>query len=309
MTTRDKVAAAPGVATSTRPRGRGIGLRLSPYLFLLPSAILLLAFFTAPMISLLYYGFRETALDGTSHFTGLDNYGILAQETRFRANFTATAQYLVGNLLIATPIAYFAAVLISSKVRGSGSLRTLFLIPWVLSSVVTALLFKTMLDPNSGPVTQLLEFIVGRPLQLTLSQEGSVLVIIMHAAWRSFPIQMLLIAAGMASIPQELYESVRVDGGNKWDEFRYITFPLTRVALMAAILIITVFTLQDAEGVYALTQGGPGYATETAAVRLFKEAFVYFNIGLASSIGLALIVVTVIILFLYSRVPGQKEAN
>jgi ABC-type sugar transport system permease subunit len=119
---------------------------------------------------------------------------------------------------------------------------------------------------------------------------------------------MLLIAAGITSIPVELYEAARVDGANLWKQFRYITLPLTRIPLFSAVLLISVFTIQDAEGVYALTQGGPGYATEVTGVRLFKEAFLYFNISLASSIGIALIVLSIIVMTVYLRILGKGEA-
>ena len=279
-----------------------------PYTLLFPTGVLLIAFLAIPFFSLFYYGVHKTDLSGASTFTGLGNFTLLFQESRFIQNISATVQYLVGVLLISIPLAYFAAILISSNMKGVGILRTIFLIPWVLAPVVTALLFKTMLDPTSGPITLLLKWIFGQPVYLTLSPEGARLVIILHSAWRSFPLEMLLIAAGITVIPQELYEAARVDGATFWQQFRYITLPLTRIPLFSAVLLISVFTIQDAEGVYALTQGGPGYATEVTGVRLFKEAFLYFNISLASSIGIALIVLSILVMIIYLRILGKEEA-
>lgn len=279
-----------------------------PYLLLSPTVILLVAFLAVPFFSLFYYGVHKTDLQGVSTYTGLNNFRVLIQEARFIQNLQNTLLYLVGVLVISIPLAYFAASLISSNMAGVGVLRTIFLIPWVLAPVVTALLFKTMLDPTSGPITMLLKWIFGQPVYLTLSPDGAKLVIILHSAWRSFPFEMLLIAAGITSIPVELYEAAKVDGASLWEQFRYITLPLTRVQLFSAILMISVWTIQDAEGVYALTQGGPGYATEVTGVRLFKEAFLYFNISLASSIGIALIVLSIIVMTLYLRILGKGEA-
>ena len=280
-----------------------------PYLLLSPTVILLVAFLAIPFFSLFYYGVHKTSLQGVSTFNGLDNFNILIHEGRFVQNLEATLRYLVGVLVISVPLAYFAAVLISSNMRGVSVLRTIFLIPWVLAPVVTALLFKTMMDPTSGPITMLLKWIFGQPVYLTLSPDGARLVIILHSAWRSFPFEMLLIAAGITSIPVELYEAARVDGANLWTQFRYITLPLTRIQLFSAVLMISVWTIQDAEGVYALTQGGPGYATEVTGVRLFKEAFLYFNISLASSIGIALIALSIIVMTVYLRILGKGEAD
>jgi multiple sugar transport system permease protein len=277
------------------------------YLLLAPLVLLLVTFLAVPFVSLFYFGLRKTDFSGVSTFVGLGNFRLLFNEARFIENVSASLLYLVGVLVISIPIAYFAAVLISSNLKGVGLLRTIFLIPWVLAPVVTALLFKTMLDPSSGPISMVLSWLAGHPVYPTLTSPGARLVIVLHSAWRSFPLEMILIAAGIASIPKELYEAARVDGANVWQQFRRITLPLTRVSLFSAILTISVFTIQDAEGVYALTQGGPGYATEVTGVRLFKEAFLYFNIGLASSIGVVLILLSVLVIFIYLRILGQGE--
>jgi len=299
---------ARNITTSTWQRFfRSARKNALPYTLLFPTGVLLIAFLAIPFFSLFYYSLQKTDLSGAYTFIGLGNFTLLFQESRFIQNISATVQYLVGVLLISIPLAYFAAILISSNMKGVGILRTIFLIPWVLAPVVTALLFKTMLDPTSGPITLLLKWIFGQPVYLTLSPEGARLVIILHSAWRSFPLEMLLIAAGITVIPQELYEAARVDGATFWQQFRYITLPLTRIPLFSAVLLISVFTIQDAEGVYALTQGGPGYATEVTGVRLFKEAFLYFNISLASSIGIALIVLSILVMIIYLRILGKGE--
>jgi len=306
--TYDGLASSSKSGSGSQRSAGTLSKHILPYSLLSPTVILLAAFLAIPFFSLFYYGVHKTDLQGVSTYVGLNNFVILFREARFLQNLQATLLYLVGVLTISIPLAYFAAVLISSNMRGVGVLRTIFLIPWVLAPVVTALLFKTMMDPTSGPITMLLKWIFGQPVYLTLTPSGARLVIILHSAWRSFPFEMLLIAAGITSIPGELYEAARVDGANLWKQFRYITLPLTRVQLFSAVLMISVWTIQDAEGVYALTQGGPGYATEVTGVRLFKEAFLYFNISLASSIGIALIVLSVIIMTIYLRILGKGEA-
>lgn len=286
---------------------KGLRRNALPYILLLPLVVILISFLAIPFISLIYYSLQRTELGVGNVFVGLANFNILLHESRFAANLTATLVYLAGVLVLSVPMAYFAAVLISSNRRGVGGIRTIFLIPWVLAPVVTALLFRTMLDPQSGPITIAMSWLLGHPFYLTLSEEGSRLLIVLHSAWRSFPLEMLLIAAGITSIPQELYEAAKVDGAGLWQQFRRITLPLTRIPLFSAVLLISVYTVQDAEGVYALTQGGPGYGTEVTGVRLFKEAFLYFNIGFASSIGIALITLSVLVIVIYFRILGQGE--
>ncbi|MQA85649.1 MAG: ABC transporter permease subunit [Streptosporangiales bacterium] len=285
----------------------GRGRRALPYLLLLPSVALLLAFFAAPFVSLFYFALRRLDLTGVSRFVGLDNFGILFGEARFAQNLLATLEYLVGVLVLSLPVAYVAAILVSRAVRGMSLLRTVLLIPWVLAPVVTAVLFRTLVDPSRGPVTRLLELVTGGSASLIQQPAGAMIVVILHSAWRSVPIAMLILAVGISAIPRELHEAARIDGGGRWAEFRHVILPLTRPHLISASIVISVFTLHDAEGVYSLTQGGPGYGTEVAAVRLFKEAFRYYDVGIGSAVGVALVVLAVVVLGIQFGMSRREE--
>ncbi|NPV07402.1 MAG: sugar ABC transporter permease [Anaerolineae bacterium] len=280
-----------------------------PYILLLPVVLVLLLFLAWPLGSIFYFSLRRTPLGAASELVGLANFALLLGEGRFLGNLLASLRYLIGVLALSVPLAYLAAILISSKLRGAGTFRTIFMLPWIIAPVVSAILFRTMIDPYSGPVTQLLAWLTGRRYLFLVEPNLALLTIIVHSAWRSFPFEMLLIAAGLTGIPQELYDSAKVDGAGGWAQFRYVTLPLTRNQLFVAVLLITIWTLQDAEGVYSLTQGGPGYVTEVAGVRLFKEAFIYFNIGIGSAIGVILIVLSIVFMILYLRLIGEGETQ
>ena len=144
----------------SRPVGDSFGQRMRrgwrrhrfPYLLLAPTVFLLLAFLIVPFFTLFYYGFFETMLDGTTNFVGLGNFNYLFHEVRFGRNVINSLLYVFGNLALSIPIAYFGALLVTSGSRGGGLLRTMLLIPWILAPVVTALLFRTMLNPSGGPI-------------------------------------------------------------------------------------------------------------------------------------------------------------
>ncbi len=280
-----------------------------PYLLLLPAVVVLVVFLAWPLASIFYFSLRETPLGGASLFVGLDNFTLLLSENRFLNNLLASLRYLVGVLALSVPLAYLAAILISSRLRGAGVFRTIFMLPWIIAPVVSSILFRTMVDPYSGPITAVLEWLTGKQYLFLVKPDLATLSIVVHSAWRSFPFEMLLIAAGLTAISPELYDSAKVDGAGAWYQFRYVTLPLTRNQLFVAVLLVTIWTLQDAEGVYSLTQGGPGYVTEVAGVRLFKEAFIYFNIGIGSAIGVVLILLSILFMILYLRVLGAGEAQ
>jgi ABC-type sugar transport system permease subunit len=295
--------------TRTRAAARRRRRHVLPYVLLAPTAVLLIGLYGAPFVSLFYYALRNYSLSGASKYVGFGNLTGLFQEDRFRHDLVVTAIYLVGVLVLSLPIAYAAAVVVSRKARGIALLRTVLLIPWVLAPVVTALLFRTLIDPVQGPLSKAVSAIAGHPVYLSSNATDALTVVIVHAAWRSFPLEMLLLAAAISGIPRELYEAVRVDGAGRWREFRHITLPMTRQALISACIVIGVFTIQDAEGLYSLTQGGPGYGTESTAVRLFKEAFLYYNVGGGAAIGVILVAVTLVVLLLLFWLSRRIEAS
>lgn len=270
-----------------------------PYLFLLPSVILLIFFLAAPLISGIYMSFQKISLAGISEFVGFQNYRLLVGEERFRNNLLLSVLYVVGNVGLSVPLAYAAALLITGKLRGTRFFRAIFLTPFIVTPVVSAILFRSMVDPSFGPISALLEMITGERYIILADSTLAMLTIIGHSFWRSFSFVMLFLAAGIATIPAEIYEAAKVDGAGAWARFRSVTFPLTKMHLAIVLLIITMWTLQDAETVYALTGGGPGYSTEVTAVRLFKDAFINFNISYGATIGVFLLMLSAVFMVLY----------
>ncbi len=278
-----------------------------PYLFLLPSVILLIFFLAAPLVSGIYMSFQKISLKGVSEFVGFRNYSLLFGEERFRNNLLFSVLYVAGNVGFSIPLAYAAALLITGKLRGTQFFRSIFLIPFIVAPVVSAILFRSMVDPSFGPITTLLEVITGKRYIILADSTLAMLTIIGHSFWRSFSFVMLFLAAGIATIPTELYEAAKVDGAGAWARFGHITFPLTKIHLTIVLLIITMWTLQDAETVYALTQGGPGYSTEVTAVRLFKDAFINFNLSYGATIGVFLLMMSAIFMIFYFKLMGGAE--
>ncbi|MDZ7338981.1 MAG: sugar ABC transporter permease [candidate division KSB1 bacterium] len=278
--------------------------QLLPYVLLAPTVLLLGAFMVSPVLSGAFLSMFRTALDGTRSFVGASNYRLLLGETRFRSNVTLSLFYVLGNLSLSLPFAYAAALLITRPVRAARVLRGIYLLPWIVAPVVSALLFRSLVDPTFGPLSWLVEKVSGRPHVILTEPPLAMGTIILHSFWRSFPFMMLFLAAGIASIPQELYEAAKVDGGGRWTQFRYLTLPLTKVHLGVVLVVITMWTLQDAETVYAMTEGGPGYSTEVAAVRLFKMSFINFDLNTGATIGVILVVLGVLFMFAYLRLTG-----
>jgi multiple sugar transport system permease protein len=120
---------------------------------------------------------------------------------------------------------------------------------------------------------------------------------------------MLFIAAGLTTIPPEIYEAATIDGAGKWKQFLTMTLPMLKNHLFIVTLMVTNATLQSSESIYALTKGGPGYNTETIAVRMFKNAFVYNELRTGAAFGILLLLIAVIFIFLYRKVLNVQEGE
>jgi len=274
---------------------------IQAYGFLAPTIILIAFFLVSPMVTGLIMSFYKTGLSGVTKFVGMQNYWLLLTEGRFLNNLRLSLIYVLGNIFLSLPLAYIMALLITSKLRGATFLRGVFLLPWVVAPIVSAVLFRSLVDPTFGVISLLIEKIAGQQVVILADPIGAMVVVIIHSVWRSLPVMTLFLAAGMAMIPKEIYEAAMVDGANKWVQFRAITFPLTKIQLVIVLLTITLWTLQDAETVYAMTEGGPGYSTEVMAVRLFKESFINFDLNAGATMGMLLLLVGLVFMILYTR--------
>jgi len=278
-----------------------------PYSFLLPSVLLVLMFLVYPIISGLVMSFQRETLAGEVYWVGLSNFRMLFGEGRFSLNMRLSIIYVLGNLSLSVPLAYFASLLVTSRESGKLSFfRALYLLPFITAPVVSSVIFLSMTDPVSGPFTMVLEWFTGRRPVILADPGLAMGTVILHSFWRSFSFIMLFLAAGMTTIPHELYESAKVDGASPWKLFTNITFPLTRLHLALSMLIITMWTIQDAETVFALTRGGPGYSTEVLAVRLFKDSFINFNLNVGATIGVVLLAVSLLFMALYLKLMERK---
>jgi ABC-type sugar transport system permease subunit len=283
----------------------------SPQWLFLPALVFLALFWLVPLGPGLMLSCQAPVAGSQSYrWVGLANYRHLLAEETFRQNLLLTLYYLIGVVCLTTPVAYGTALVISRRSRALGAIRALFLIPWVIPPVVSALIFKSLADDKIGPLAAVYRAIAGDPDLIPLQDAfWAMATVILHSFWRSVPVLTLFLLAGMTTIPDELHEAAQVDGATIWQRFRSITLPLTRGHLATGLLLISAFTLQDAETIYALTQGGPGHDTEVAAVRLFREAFDYGRLPTAAVVGTFLLGAGLVLMVLYLTLFRRVEAT
>ena len=273
-----------------------------PYAFLAPTVVLLLALTVYPLFYIVRISlYRLTP--GGEVFVGMENFLRLFQDAFFHQALWHTLVFAAVALALELGLGLVLALLLDSRIRARGLWRSLFLLPMILPPVVAGVIWRLIYNPNFGVLNGLLQALGIDTTQLTWLADPSValLSVIFVDVWEWTPFVFLILLAGLQAIPEEPYEAARMDGANAWQVFRDITLPLLRPAILVAVLLRTMDLLRIFDQVFILTQGGPGGATETISLYIYKTAFRFFDFGYAAAMSLALLVATLILSRLFIR--------
>ena len=263
--------------------------KVVPWLFVLPILVINLAVVAGPALSAVYYAMTDWSGIGAANWVGLDNFRTLAGDSAFRHAFQNNVIWLAMFLTVPIAMALIAASLLAPVRRGALVFRMALFIPYVLPSVITAALWRGLLSPDRGIPALLTDWGVPGFDKAFLGAPDTVLPAIGFVDnWHWWGFLMVLFLASMQNIPSDLYESARLDGASRWQEFRDVTLPGIRPTFVFMILMTTIWSFLTFDYIWILTQGGPAGASEVLAVLVFKEAFRNFNAGYAAAIGLTM---------------------
>jgi multiple sugar transport system permease protein len=179
----------------------------------------------------------------------------------------------------------------------------LFVMPMMATPVAIALVWTMMFHPQLGVLNYLLSFIGIGPQEWFFNPRTVIPSLVLVETWQWTPLVMLIVLGGLAAIPTEPYESAEIDGANAFQRFRYITLPMIAPFLMVAVIIRTIDALKSFDIIYAITQGGPGTASETINLYLYSVAFAYYDVGYGSAIAVVFfaLVIALSLLMLHLR--------
>jgi multiple sugar transport system permease protein len=241
---------------------------------------------------------------GLSRFVGLDNYIDALGTAKFWEAMKTTVLFTVISVGLELALGLGMALVMHRAFRGRGLLRTVVLVPWAILTVVTAITWRTMFEPELGFVNSVLSALSlpGGDI-VWLGEEGYALaVMILADVWKTSPFMALLLLAGLQGIPDELHDAAKVDGANAWQRFRSITLPLLVPAITVALIFRTLDALRVFDLPYVLTKGANG--TETLSLLAQTELVANRNTGLGSSLAVLTFITVMGISFLYIRFMG-----
>lgn len=221
-----------------------------------------------------------------SPFIGLANFRSLFGDPLLLTATKNTLLWAVYTFCLALPIALLVSVCLVSIKRGRNLYQGLIYLPVVVSLVAVILLFRMLMDPEVGQFNQILRQLhLPEPRWLS-SSDTALITSVAIGTWKGLGFNVILLTAGMLGIPQEIYDAAVVDGVNAWSRFRHITMPLLAHTLLLITVLMAIGTLQEFTMPYILTNGGPGTATTTYNMLLYKEAFSNMRFGVASAAAL-----------------------
>lgn len=276
-----------------------------PIVWFLPALVLLLVVTLYPLLYVVWMSFQKTRYYELAGFVGLDNYAFVFSSQEFVDSSVASLIFVFGSLALAIPIGLFAAVTFNALGSFASLFRVITLLPWTLSMGVVASLWLWVLNPSYGPVSYLMAQ-MGLSQSLLLGDPDlAIWLLVITTAWWSFPYVMVIVTAGLQSVPKELYEAVEMDGGGSWTKFRFVTFPhllptLGSTALNLAILYLTIVTL-----ILVLTGGGPLGVTATWSFQVFNGTVRTVNIAPAAVYSMVVLIANLLLGFVYVRFTGR----
>jgi len=288
------------------PRGEGVRTadKTLAFILLAPTIAVLLALTIYPLIYSIKISLQGEAGNWTlQNFTRLvaDRFFLSALAHTFvYAAIALTAEFLIGLAL---------ALLLNSQMRGRAVFRSLLLVPMMLPAVVVGVVWRLMLNSNFGAVNGTLKGfgINTDALTWTASPKLAMASVIVADVWQWTPFMFLILLAGLQAIPQEPYEAALIDGSTAWQTFRHVTLPLLKPAILIALLLRTMDLLRVFDQIFILTEGGPGFATETVSLYIYRTAFRFSNFGYAAAMSFVLLAITNVISVGYIRVLQTRE--
>lgn len=265
---------------------------VTAYGFLLPNIIGLFVFVFLPILYAFYVSLHDWNALSPKVFSGFANYSKLIHDKEFWTSLKLTLLFSV----IYVPLLYFLSLLsalMMNALKGwvTGVTRTLFLLPFAITSVISAIIGIFMLDPRNGILNSLLGLIGIGPQQFLGSTSQAMFSIIGVILWINVGYNMIIFLSAIKEIPRDYYEAAELDGATGWKSLRYLTLPLLSETSTFILIVTTIGSFQALDQILVMTQGGPANATEVSVLYIYKQSFQFLNMGYASSLAVVLFVI------------------
>lgn len=283
--------------------------KLVAFSFVVPCLLGFICFYMLPTLRGLVYSFTDWDLFSASHFIGLRNYMTLFRDPDFWTSMKVTVCYVLLNIPLQTCLALVIALIMNNASRGTGFLRGIYLVPWIMSNVVVGLLWFWMLDPPVGIIDALLMKFGFAKINFLTDTKTALPSIAMINIWRHMGYTALLIFAGLQSVPKEIEEAAVIDGCGPVRKFFSVVLPYIRPVMIFVIVTTVVGSFQIYDTIAVTTKGGPVAATYAIYLFIYKNGFEAYKMGYASAAAVVLFVILALVSALQMKIMHANESD
>ena len=270
--------------------------------FVLPAIIGTFIFIIIPIFCSFALSFTDWDLLNKITFIGLENYRTVLTEPIFLQILINTIVYATSVTLFAVIIPLIIASIINTKLKGCEWFKTIYFIPFITPAVVIALVWSWIFDPNIGLINELFN----TNLEWLFDTKLAMPVLIFVSVWKLIGYNVVLFLTGFTNIPENLYESAKIDGANAGQIFRNITIPLLKPTTYFVTLVTAISSFQVFDLIYVMTEGGPKDSTNVIVYSIYKYAFEYFDIGKSCALAYILFIIIFILVILQKICKNKK---
>lgn len=280
------------------------------YRMILPSIVVLVLVLVVPLFLSAYMSFHSWSLLGQQEreFVGLANYIEVFTSTRILDSLRITLIFVVASVSIEFLLGLGIALILNRPFRGYKAVRVVMLFPMLISPAIIALVWRLILHPTRGILNYILVSL-GFQAQVWFDRELALVVLVAIEIWMQTPFIVLMILAGLQSIPQDLMDAAAVDGTNGFQRLTRVILPIIQPVIMVALVFRTMFALRNFPLPWVLTGGGPAGATNVFGIELYRQAFSYYHLGMAGAMSWVLVLITAVMSIMYIRFTYREALS
>ena len=286
--------------------------QISPWWLLAPMVAVVVAVAGYPMLQTVVLAFTDARLLGgiaASHWVGLDNFAYALSDPDFQAAVGHTLQFTLLSVGFETGFGLLVALLLNEPFAGRALCRSLLVIPWALPTIVNAIMWRLIYQPDFGVLNAALTqsgLLAGYRSWLG-DPDVAMYAVVVADVWKNYPLVALIVLAALQNAPADLYEAATLDGAGPLHRFQVVTWPAVAPALLVAIVLRSIEALKVFDIVYAMTRGGPASATKTMSFFVYEESFRFLRVGSGASYALILVLLCTVLVTFYVRLLQRRQ--
>jgi multiple sugar transport system permease protein len=268
--------------------------RLTPYIYILPAVLVMLAGLMYPILSAVQLSFYDWSLGTdfeTARFVGLDAFVEMLKSEQVWTSMGVTVAFVLIAVSAELVLGVALALFLEKPVRGMRFFRTIFVLPMMIAPICVGLIWRYLFDASFGPVNHAVSWMGLSPQAWLADPVLAFTAMVVTDIWQWTPFVLIMVLAGLQGLDESVMEAARIDGANWWQQIVRVKLPILKPILIVTLLARMIDGFRGLEVIYVMTFGGPGLSTELFSLHIFKAAFISQKLGYSSALSILLLVI------------------